>query len=117
MLRVESIVLGVSDVRRAVEFWSAALDYVTHDPPEDDWAVLSPRTGPGVKLAIMVVSSAAEDHQRHHLDLYADDPPAEISRLEGLGATRVEWRYPSDADYTVLADPDGNRFCVVDALE
>jgi predicted enzyme related to lactoylglutathione lyase len=55
---------------------------------------------------------------RIHLDLYAQDQPAEVERLVGLGATRVEWkRRPADADYVILADPEGNRFCVVDASE
>jgi catechol 2,3-dioxygenase-like lactoylglutathione lyase family enzyme len=59
------------------------------------------------------VSSQSEDHQRHHLDLYADNQEAEVERLIGLGAQGVSWRYPDGADYIVLADPDGNRFCVV----
>jgi hypothetical protein len=48
-----------------------------------------------------------------HLDLYADDQKAEVERLVNLGTTRYPWRYPPDADYVVLADPDGNLFCVV----
>ena len=42
-----------------------------------------------------------------------DLPAAEVTRLLTLGATRVPWRYEPDADYIVLADPDGNRFCVI----
>ena len=63
------------------------------------------------------MSSDAASHQRHHLDLYATDAAAEIERLLGLGARRVDWRYPPDADYVVLADPDGNTFCVVEKPE
>ena len=38
-----------------------------------------------------------------------------MQRLLALGATRVEWsKRPADADYVILADPEGNRFCVVD---
>ena len=44
---------------------------------------------------------------------YATDWKAEVERLLGLGARHVDWHYPDDADYVVLADPDGNRFCVV----
>lgn len=66
-----------------------------------------------MQLAIKLVSSEAADHQRHHLDLYASDQAAEVERLLGLGAQRVEWRYEPGADYVVLADPDGNGFCVV----
>jgi hypothetical protein len=114
MLQIGSIVWGVRDVPLAIRFWSAALDYVPLREPSSDWAILVPREGPGPQLAIMLVSSDARDHQRHHLDLYAEDGAAEIERLLGLGARRVEWRYPPDADYVVLADPDGNRFCVVE---
>ncbi len=38
-------------------------------------------------------------------------------RLEALGATRVEWDYPQDADFIVLADPDGNLFCVINTRD
>jgi catechol 2,3-dioxygenase-like lactoylglutathione lyase family enzyme len=113
MLRIGSIVWGVRDVKRAIAFWSEALGYRPLRPPSEDWAILVPKEGPGVQLAITVVSSDAESHQRHHLDLYAADQAAEVDRLLRLGARRVAWRYPEGADYVVLADPDGNTFCVV----
>jgi Glyoxalase-like domain len=53
-----------------------------------------------------------------HLDLYAGDAAdqaAEIERLVALGATRVDWdRYPENPDFVVMADTEGNRFCVID---
>jgi catechol 2,3-dioxygenase-like lactoylglutathione lyase family enzyme len=113
MLRIGSIVWGVRDVPRAIEFWCAALNYRPLREPSDDWAILVPRDGPGPQMAITVVSSDAQTHQRHHLDLYATDRAAEVDRLLALGARRVDWRYPEGADYIVLADPDGNTFCVV----
>ena len=51
--------------------------------------------------------------RRHHMDLFADDRDAEVERLLALGATRKPWNYEPGADYTVLLDPDGNPFCVV----
>lgn len=114
MLTIGSVVWGVRDLPRAVGFWTKALDYRLRDPGDDSWAVLVPRgPAPGEQLAISLVSSDAASHQRHHLDLYAADQQAEVDRLVGLGAHAVDWRYPEDADYVVLADPDGNRFCVV----
>lgn len=113
MLEIGSIVWGVRDVPRAIAFWRAALDYVPKRPPGEDWAILVPRSGVGQQMAITIVSSDPRDHQRHHLDLYASDQQAEVDRLIGLGATRVDWRYPEGADYVVLADPDGNSFCVI----
>lgn len=114
MLTIGSIVWGVRDIPRAIQFWSAALHYQPLREPSSDWAILIPQEGHGVQLAISRVSSDAESHQRHHLDLYAEDQAAEVERLLALGAQRVDWRYPEDADYIVLADPDGNRFCVVE---
>lgn len=113
MLRIGSLVWGVRDVPQAVRFWSQALDYKPLREPSEDWAILVPVEGSGQQLAITIVSSDARDHQRHHLDLYATDREAEIERLLKLGATRVDWRYPAHSDYVVLADPDGNTFCVV----
>ena len=113
MLRIGSFVWGVQDVPRAIAFWTQALRYQPREEPDPDWAVLVPTAGEGPHLAIKLVSSAAHDHARHHLDLYASDQSAEVGRLLALGAQREEWRYGPDADYVVLADPDGNRFCVV----
>ncbi|MGJ4844201.1 VOC family protein [Leifsonia sp. Le1] len=117
MMRIGSIVWGVRNVPRAIEFWTAAIHYRPLREPDDDWAILAPNAGHGPQLAITQVSSAAAEHQRHHLDLYALDQGEEVERLLGLGASRVDWDYEEGADYVVLADPDGNRFCVVAAGE
>lgn len=111
MLRIGSFVWGVRDLPRAMEFWSAALGFVPREDPDDDGVVLVPPDRSGMQFALQVVTS--ERARRHHLDLYADDPDAEVERLVGLGAVRVEdWRYEDDADYVLLADPEGNPFCV-----
>ena len=111
MLKLASVVWGGPDVARGVEFWTAALDYVPVHPPGDDWALLKPRAGDGVQLAID--QKLSDGPRRHHMDLYADDRAAEVERLLALGANSVDWDYPHDADYVVLADPNGNTFCVV----
>ncbi|MFE4698371.1 VOC family protein [Streptomyces sp. NPDC001935] len=118
MLTVGSVVLGVSDVPRAAAFWTEALGYVPRDAPEDDWVVLMPADGAGVRLSLGLSETPVQERPRIHLDLYAGDAAdqaAEVERLVSLGARRVAWdRYPDDADFVVLADPDGNRFCVID---
>ena len=65
-------------------------------------------------LNLDVRPATAQVPPRIHLDLYAEDQAAEVERLLSLGATRVNWRPPVGADYIVLADPEGNRFCVID---
>lgn len=117
MLTIGTTVLGVDDVRRAIDFWTAALDYVVRKHPDDTFAILAPRDGPGARLALDLSETPVQEYPRVHIDLYAEDQDAEVARLLGLGAERVDWdRYPpGGGDFVVLADPDGNRFCVIDA--
>jgi hypothetical protein len=116
MLRLGSTVLGASDVRRATEFWCRALGYVPRDEVIDEtFVVLAPPNGVGQNISIMLSETPVQDRPRVHLDLYTAEPAKEIDRLLELGASRVDWTdYPPDADFTVLADPEGNRFCVID---
>ncbi len=116
MLRVGSIVLRVDDLERQAAFWTAALDYVRREEASDDFMLLRPRDGVGPNVSLDRVRSNLQIPPRIHLDLYAADQTAEVRRLIGLGATEVRWdKRPPDADYVILADPEGNRFCVVDA--
>jgi hypothetical protein len=110
-----SIVLGASNVRRAMELWSRALGYVTRDEPDDTWVVLRPASGVGPNIALGLSSTPVQERPRVHLDLYTSDQAGEVERMVGLGATRVDWHdYPEDPDFVVLADTEGNRFCVID---
>ena len=107
MLRLGAVVLKVSDLDRAGAFWSEALGY---DRQPDNPDFLTPEaSAPGTRLHL-------DDQDRTHLDLWADDEAdqqVQVERLVSLGAQRVEWDYPDDADFVVLADPDGNVFCVI----
>ncbi|MBA2719940.1 MAG: VOC family protein [Chloroflexi bacterium] len=116
MLRVGSIVIRVDDLARQIAFWTAALDYVARDGDADDFALLRPRDGAGPNVSLDRVRANVQIPPRIHLDLYAEDQAAEVRRLIGLGASEVHWdKRPPDADYVILADPEGNRFCVIDA--
>jgi catechol 2,3-dioxygenase-like lactoylglutathione lyase family enzyme len=114
------VVLGASDVGRAVSFWSSTLGYepVRFPDADDEFTILVPPTGDGTRVALHHSDVAAQDRPRVHLDLVVDshdEQTAEIERLIDLGACRVAWDYPTDPDFVVLADTEGNRFCVVDA--
>lgn len=119
MLRIGSIVIRVDDLPRQTAFWSAALAYVARDDPSApgvDFVLLHPASGDGPNVSLDAVHSKVQIPPRIHLDLYADDQAAEVARLTALGATEVHWdKRPADADYVILADPEGNRFCIVDA--
>jgi catechol 2,3-dioxygenase-like lactoylglutathione lyase family enzyme len=119
MLHIGTVVVGVQDMGRAADFWTRALGYVVRDGQvEDDWTVLSPVDGSGAGLALQRSETPVQERPRVHLDLYAGDAAdqaAEVERLLALGAERVDWDlYPDDPDFIVLADPEGNRFCVID---
>lgn len=119
MLTFGVVVLGVSDVQRAAQFWSAALGYTLREDGFGGWAkVLVPPDGAGTAIALQLSQTPPEPHPRLHLDLHVADiseQEAAAARLVSLGARRVDWdSYPQDPDFIVLADPDGNRFCIVD---
>jgi hypothetical protein len=102
-----ALVLNVSDTGRAAEFWSRALGYVRQQDAPD---FLVPPNGEGLRLHL-------DEEDRTHLDLWVDrelsDLATEVERLVRLGATRVDWVYPEDADFVVLADTEGGLFCVI----
>lgn len=115
MLTVGSIVIRVTDFPAQMRFWKAALGYVEREPAESDWVVLSPGSGEGVSISLDAAHSERTLPPRIHLDLYAEDQAAEVRRLTDLGAREVHWdKRPADADYVIMEDPEGNRFCVVD---
>jgi predicted enzyme related to lactoylglutathione lyase len=114
-LRVGSIVIRVDDLERQVAFWSTALGYDARVTDEGDFAILHPKDGDGPNVSLDRVRSTVQIPPRIHLDLYAEDQVREVERLKALGATEVHWdKRPADADYVIMADPEGNRFCVVD---
>jgi catechol 2,3-dioxygenase-like lactoylglutathione lyase family enzyme len=121
VLSIGSVVINVADVRRAAAFWCAALGYEPLREIQDDWVILVPASGTGQRISINLSDQAPPDVPHVHLDLYAGDhadQEAEVERLIGLGAERIDWPYYPDEkhDFVVLADPDGNRFCVIDTV-
>ena len=116
MLRVGSIVIRVDDLERQAAFWTAALGYERRTSDGNDFALLYPKDRVGPNVSLDVVRSKLQIPPRIHLDLYAEDQAAEVARLTALGATEIHWdKRPPDADYIIMADPEGNRFCVIDA--
>jgi len=114
-LDVGAVVLRVRDLEREVAFWSAALDYVPREGSvSEDWVSLRPRTGEGVSLSFDLKRSEYDLPPRFHLDLYADDRAAEVRRLVELGATEIPLEHHDEVDWTLLEDPEGNRFDVCD---
>ena len=119
MLTFGVVVLGVTDRQRAIDFWCAALGYQVREDGFGGWAmVLAPPGGAGTNIALQLSETPPEDYPRLHFDLHVAslaEQEAEADRLISLGAVRVDWdRFPDDPDFIVLADTEGNRFCIVD---
>ena len=120
VLQLGTVVLGADDVDRAVAFWANVLGYeaVSFPGADDDFTILIPPDGVGTRVAVHRSVTPVQERPRVHLDLVVDSPAeqsSESDRLVGLGASRVPWDYPTDPDFVVLADTEGNRFCIVDA--
>ncbi|WP_040156865.1 VOC family protein [Mobilicoccus massiliensis] len=118
MVRFQNPVLGVDDLDRAIAFWSAFLDYRPIDAGRTArWCTLVPADGDGLRVGLMHSTTPARDRPRVHLDFAVDSAEAQedaARRACELGGERVDWPdYPDDADFVVLADTEGNRFCVV----
>jgi catechol 2,3-dioxygenase-like lactoylglutathione lyase family enzyme len=106
MVRIGTVVINVTDARRAAGFWAKALGYA---PRSEGSLTLVPNQGDGPAVNL-------DETDRTHLDLYVADAAeqqAEVERLIALGARRVDWQYPDGADFVVLADTEENHFCVV----
>jgi catechol 2,3-dioxygenase-like lactoylglutathione lyase family enzyme len=115
-LHLGTVVINTSEMRRAVDFWSAALGY---QPREADWdpefMMLQHPDGRGLPVSLQLSDDEHRQPVRVHLDLYTGDQEGQVRRLVALGASEVTgWPYPPDADFIVLRDPDGNEFCVID---
>jgi predicted enzyme related to lactoylglutathione lyase len=119
-LRIQAIAVDSTDPRIPAAFWEKALGWRrTHD--EDDEIVLEPPAGSledGVlpDLLFLKVPERKELKNRLHLDLRPEDQDAEVARLEELGARQVSVGQGVAATWVVMADPDGNEFCVLRAL-
>jgi len=108
MVRIDTVVINAADARRAAEFWGKALGYT---PRSEGALTLVPENGDGPAVNL-------DETDQTHLDLRvasAAEQQAEVERLMALGARRVEWEYPDGANFVVLADTEGNPFCVVNA--
>jgi hypothetical protein len=127
MARLADLVFDSPRPAVAARFWAAALDGYRVAPydqaeldrlrqqgitdVEDDPSVLVEPLGGGPRVWFQLVPEAKTAKNRMHPDLFAADLETEVSRLIGIGAS-VTSRYP---DHVVLADPDGNEFCLFPA--
>ncbi|QVQ54414.1 VOC family protein [Spiractinospora alimapuensis] len=119
-LRIQCLCVDTPNPGRLAGFWEEALGW-RRTFERDDEVVLrppmgSPEEGVAPDLLFLKVPKSHVTKNRLHLDLRPDDQEAEVARLEALGARSADVGQSADATWTVMADPDGNHFCVLRPL-
>ncbi len=111
-----TVVIDAHDIHAQARFWAEVLGYGIVFEADDEVAVAKDdHTYPG--LVFVPVTGTKTIKNRLHIDLNPDDQNAEVERLLGLGATRADVGQGDDKSWVVLADPEGNEFCVLTARE
>ena len=126
-IRIASTTFDCSDALTVGRFWSEALGRPLDPEPSTDfaaiafagrrdqvgWAPFDPSEGPTWLFVKVPEPKSAKN--RLHLDFAAPDPAAEVARLFELGATMVADMEEYGYTWTVMADPEGNEFCIAKA--
>ena len=119
-LRIQSTAIDARDPAAQGRFWAAVLGWrITEDEPGEvalEPPAGSPEDGIVPDLLFLAVPEDKTVKNRLHLDLRPEDQAVEVARIEALGATRVDIGQGEDVTWVVLADPEGNEFCVLRAL-
>ena len=113
-VRLHHIVVDAHDLPGLARFWAQALGWEILSEREREIVIGTGDEAP-VGMCFMPVSDPKTVKNRVHLDLTssAEDREQEIERLLALGARRVDIGQTGTESWTVLADPEGNEFCVV----
>ena len=111
MIHVEMVTVDARDARALAGWWARQTDGEVVAWFEDDYLVVIP-AGDGPRLGFQQVGEPTPGKNRLHLDLVADDRDLEVERLLAEGALEVARHEVPAASWVVLADPEGNQFCV-----
>jgi len=112
---LREIVIDCTDTERVAAFWSAVLGWEVQREKEYAWMAAEPENPlAGMILVFQPVSEAKTVKNRVHIDVspYRCEPAEEVERLLALGARHVDVGQ-GDVPWVVLADPEGNEFCVL----
>lgn len=119
-LSLDCVTIDARDPGKLASFWAEVLDYTIeydsaddpdHDLPEREVG-LAPTDGSTTKLLFVTVTDEKKTKNPLHFDLRPDDQDAEVARVEKLGATKVDIGQ-GDQTWVVMADPEGNEFCIL----
>ena len=119
-IRIQCLCIDTADPAGLAAFWESALGWRRTFEQDDEVALEPPAGSPedGIvpDLLFLRVPDEKPGKNRLHLDLRPQDQAAEVARLEGLGARRIDVGQKADVSWVVMADPAGNEFCVLRPL-
>jgi len=118
-IRIQCVTVDAHDCERLAKFWSAVLGWRITYESADEWAIEpaegSPENDVAPDILFVKVPDEKVGKNRLHFDLRPKDQAGEVERIIGLGATGADIGQ-SDVSWVVLADPEGNEFCVLQPL-
>ena len=116
-LTIDCVLIDCLDLDAMTSFWCAALDLEHTWTGPSGGHLLTASDGPGHhQLGLMPTNAKKTTKNRIHFDLRPDTSQrAEVERLEGLGAQRIDIGQ-ADVTWVVMADPEGNEFCVLRSM-
>jgi predicted enzyme related to lactoylglutathione lyase len=119
-IRIQDVVVDSHDLELEARFWSGVLGWRITYRSDDEWAIEPPEGSPEVDVVPDILFVKVPDEKvvknRLHFDLRPKDQEAEVGRILALGATRADIGQ-TDVTWVVLADPEGNEFCVLRPLD
>lgn len=113
MLVLSTIMINTVNLRPLAKFWAELLG--TEIASEDESFIWLEATQGQTAVAFQAVAEPGVGTRRLHLDLAASDPEAELARAVGLGASQLSDHWSGSFHWYVLADPEGNEFCIAPA--
>jgi hypothetical protein len=109
---ISNVTFDSADPRTHAAFWSAVTGYEPIEERDDFVALQAPDQRGVRRILFLQVPEPKTAKSRMHVDLATRNPEAEIERLVGLGATKVEYREGNGTSWSVMLDPEGNEFCI-----
>ncbi|MGK2882858.1 MAG: VOC family protein [Mycobacterium sp.] len=113
-LRYDELCIDAVDPSWLGAWWSEVLGWPAHVDDDGDVVLTTPE-GAGPDWLFVAVPEGKTTKNRLHLDFRPDDQDAEVQRVIELGARHVDVGQDGTEDWVVLADPEGNEFCILAA--
>jgi predicted enzyme related to lactoylglutathione lyase len=110
-LTIRTVTIDCADPGTLAAWWAEALGWTVTYESDDEW-IIEPETAGPSPLLFIKVPDQKQAKNRVHLDIDSDDQAVEVARLEGMGATRIDIGQ-KDVSWVVMADPEGNEFCIL----